>query len=800
MFTPLAEPLQAFVRKKGLFSFLEDGHGECCGIRKIEPLKRALRPFRAWATGQRRDQSPTRSRRQGARGRRRTSRARAGRLLKLNPLAGWSSARVWEYIREQRVPYNALHDHGFVSIGCQPCTRPLRPGEHERAARWWWEEATQRECGLHLKNRADLGQRAGGGRRRSVFRRDFRAASTASEWVAERWPTQKNLPLAVSGATPIALPAPFTAIRALRSHLVRPGGCRGIDPRSEKSPWTLRRSSVYLGFPSCRTVQRSRCDGSLRAPAGEFPRMSVSNFAHRFRLATLLWAACLAAAVLPGCTPQPTNLQRDGDVSGGITSFGQAGASATGGTAGAGGNVLNPSGAGGSSEGQNVVGGLNGQGGTPGGGVQLGNDDASCSTGFPPQEDASYEASGQRLRTLPVSNPDADAMFGQLQLTEKQTLLSGYENYDYNNGTAFEAAPLPRVNYPTFRMRDGPRGVRGVVGEQATTFPVAEVRAASFDIELEQRIGAVFATEMRAHRVDLLLAPTINVLRHPAWARAQETYGEDPVLLGEMGAAFVRGLQAGPQGMPACVKHFAGNNTDENRGGNNQRGVNAIVDEQNLRENYPRAFQIVIEKSDPACIMAAYNDVNGEPSTENSHLLTDILRKAPSDPERGFGWRGFVVSDWGATLGAGHGQLALNAGLDLEMPNPAAFGELGSANISNIDLAARRILLARASFGQLSAAYVQAHGQPQDSGIVNDAGHRALTREAAEKGAVLLKNDGMLPLGKSIGALGTPALQSIVFLGPDANIPRTRAARRWTARASATGAAARPSRPTSCRS
>jgi len=150
IFTPLADPLQAFVRKKGLFSFLEDGHAECCGIRKIEPLKRALRPFRAWATGQRRDQSPTRTDVKvlevdasftGS----------AGQLLKLNPLAGWSSARVWEYIREERVPYNALHDHGFVSIGCQPCTRPLRPGEHERAARWWWEEATQRECGLHLK-------------------------------------------------------------------------------------------------------------------------------------------------------------------------------------------------------------------------------------------------------------------------------------------------------------------------------------------------------------------------------------------------------------------------------------------------------------------------------------------------------------------------------------------------------------------------------------------------------------------------------------------------------------------------
>lgn len=148
--SPQAEPLQALVRKKGLFSFLEDGHAECCGLRKVEPLKRALAPLRAWATGQRRDQSPTR-----------TAvnvleldlifSGTAGRLIKLNPLAGWTSAQVWDYIRRERVPYNTLHDHGFISIGCQPCTRPIRPGEHERAARWWWEEATQRECGLHVK-------------------------------------------------------------------------------------------------------------------------------------------------------------------------------------------------------------------------------------------------------------------------------------------------------------------------------------------------------------------------------------------------------------------------------------------------------------------------------------------------------------------------------------------------------------------------------------------------------------------------------------------------------------------------
>jgi phosphoadenosine phosphosulfate reductase len=154
LLVPQAEPLQALVRKKGLFSFKEDGHGECCGIRKIEPLRRALSQFRAWATGQRRDQSPSTRGEVAVLELDAAFSGSAGSLVKLNPLTFWSSARVWQYIREQRVPYNELHDHGFVSIGCQPCTRPIRPGEHERAARWWWEDATQRECGLHVKKGA----------------------------------------------------------------------------------------------------------------------------------------------------------------------------------------------------------------------------------------------------------------------------------------------------------------------------------------------------------------------------------------------------------------------------------------------------------------------------------------------------------------------------------------------------------------------------------------------------------------------------------------------------------------------
>jgi len=149
LMSPQAEPLQAFVEKKGLFSFYNDGHGECCGIRKLEPMRRALAKQRAWITGQRRDQSPTRT--DVAVLQIDSNLGLAGQpLLKLNPLAAWSLQKVWSYIRANDVPYNELHERGFISIGCEPCTRVPRPGEHERAGRWWWEEATKRECGLHV--------------------------------------------------------------------------------------------------------------------------------------------------------------------------------------------------------------------------------------------------------------------------------------------------------------------------------------------------------------------------------------------------------------------------------------------------------------------------------------------------------------------------------------------------------------------------------------------------------------------------------------------------------------------------
>lgn len=148
---PDAGAVESLVRNKGLFSFYSDGHTECCAIRKVRPLKRGLLGFRAWMTGQRRDQSPTRATVPLVQVDQSHS-GRSGPLLKWNPLANWTLAEVWQYIRGQGLPYNPLHDQGFVSIGCEPCTRAVRPGEHERAGRWWWEESTKRECGLHVRS------------------------------------------------------------------------------------------------------------------------------------------------------------------------------------------------------------------------------------------------------------------------------------------------------------------------------------------------------------------------------------------------------------------------------------------------------------------------------------------------------------------------------------------------------------------------------------------------------------------------------------------------------------------------
>ncbi|WP_374086904.1 phosphoadenylyl-sulfate reductase [Methylomicrobium lacus] len=150
--TPDREQLDKLVKAKGLFSFYEDGHHECCGIRKVEPLKRKLAHLDAWITGQRKDQSLD-TRQDIPEVQLDTAFSTPDHpLIKFNPLLNWTSAQVWDYIEAYGVPYNELHQRGYISIGCEPCTRPVLPNQHERAGRWWWEDAAKKECGLHAGN------------------------------------------------------------------------------------------------------------------------------------------------------------------------------------------------------------------------------------------------------------------------------------------------------------------------------------------------------------------------------------------------------------------------------------------------------------------------------------------------------------------------------------------------------------------------------------------------------------------------------------------------------------------------
>lgn len=148
--------VERMVSEKGLFSFYRDGHTECCGLRKVAPLRRRLATLEAWITGQRRDQSLTRTalpevERDDA------FAGAAGPLIKFNPLANWTSAQVWDHIEAYDVPFNELHRQGFISIGCEPCTRATLPNQHEREGRWWWEDGGKKECGLHAGNIATRG-------------------------------------------------------------------------------------------------------------------------------------------------------------------------------------------------------------------------------------------------------------------------------------------------------------------------------------------------------------------------------------------------------------------------------------------------------------------------------------------------------------------------------------------------------------------------------------------------------------------------------------------------------------------
>ncbi len=294
---------------------------------------------------------------------------------------------------------------------------------------------------------------------------------------------------------------------------------------------------------------------------------------------------------------------------------------------------------------------------------------------------------------------------------------------------------VERLSVPSLWFTDGPRGVaRG----QSTCFPCSMSRGASFDVDMEQRIGEVMGIEARAQDCNLSGAVCINLLRHPAWGRAQETYGEDPHHLGEMGAALAVGIQH--HNVIATVKHFALNSVE-----NTRFQINVAIADDVLHEVYLPHFKHVLDAG-CATVMSAYNKMNGEYCGQNRELLTDILRHE-------WGFDGFVHSDW--LLGV-YKPYGASAGLDIENPEPMVFGQNLVSAVNDgqiepmvIDRACRRILLTLYRF---SSAEDPLPDYPIE--LVTSDDHRTLAREAAEKGAVLLKNDDILPLDeKKLGKL-----------------------------------------------
>ncbi len=321
----------------------------------------------------------------------------------------------------------------------------------------------------------------------------------------------------------------------------------------------------------------------------------------------------------------------------------------------------------------------------------------------------------------------AGRLLAQMSLKEKVQQMSGDTPLAAGASwllTGYNKRPIPggenqRLSIPAIQFSDGPRGV---AMNHSTCFPVSMARGASWDTELEERVGDAMGVEARCGGANLLGNVCINVLRHPAWGRAQETYGEDPYHLGEMGAASVRGVQ---RHVMACIKHFAANSIE-----NARFNVDVRMSERTLREVYLPHFKRCVDDG-AAVVMSAYNKVNGHYCGHNRHLLWDILKGE-------WGFEGFVVSDfmWGIRSAR-----SAEAGVDLEMPFTVHFGDKlvklikeGKIPESAIDEAVLRLLRHKIRFSQ--AGEVERYN-PQ--AVVNPA-HKALAREVAQKSIVLLKN------------------------------------------------------------
>lgn len=327
---------------------------------------------------------------------------------------------------------------------------------------------------------------------------------------------------------------------------------------------------------------------------------------------------------------------------------------------------------------------------------------------------------------------ELDTLLDQLTLEEKAALCSGKDFWRLQG--------VERLNLPSIMVTDGPHGMRKQpdgadhMGLQrsvpATCFPTASALAASWNRELIHRVGVALGEEARAESVSVLLGPGVNIKRHPLGGRNFEYFSEDPFLAGQIATAWVQGVQS--QGVGASLKHFAVNNHEYGR-----MTVDAIVDERTLREIYLPAFETTVKQAQPWTIMCAYNKLNGTYLAEHSQMLTDILRTE-------WGFDGLVVTDWGANNNRIDG---IRAGQHLEMPSS------GRVNTDKIIAAVNDGVLTMADLDQsvrevlkliIRARTANEDAHPRQANL--DA-HHELAIEAAEQGAVLLKNEGeRLPL------------------------------------------------------
>ncbi|MFW6381732.1 MAG: glycoside hydrolase family 3 N-terminal domain-containing protein, partial [Bacillota bacterium] len=319
-----------------------------------------------------------------------------------------------------------------------------------------------------------------------------------------------------------------------------------------------------------------------------------------------------------------------------------------------------------------------------------------------------------------------DRLLEEMSLEQKAALCSGK--------TAWLTEDIEQLNLPSIRMADGPHGLRVVEklaldsDQPATCFPTASALAASWDPDLIREVGAALGQESQALGVHILLGPGVNMKRTPRCGRNFEYFAEDPYLAGEMGVAFVRGVQS--QGVGTSLKHFVANNQE-----NRRFTINAEIDERTLREIYLLAFERVVKTAHPWTVMCAYNRINGTFASENDYLLSEILKKE-------WGFEGLVVSDWGAVDDRVRG---IKAGLDLEMPGPSSVNdrrivravESGELSESVLDGVVKRIL---------RVVFKACNEEKQIEQLPLEENHR-LARRAAANSCVLLKNEGdLLPL------------------------------------------------------